>query len=175
MRPITFRVVHRAFSDAPPAERLEFFEALPASMQAEAWDCLRHQLECQRLAEGEIEWPSRRATPPRLAPRSPSLAVPIRDDVLDGISPRLYFEALTGEPVPPSGRVRCPAPGHEDVHPSCLVYREAGRGWWCPVCGAGGSAIDLAAYLTNKEPRGSDYFELRRFVIERLLGKEAAA
>jgi hypothetical protein len=91
------------------------------------------------------------------------------DDVLYEISPHDYWVALTGEPVEANGRARCPVAGHEDVHPSVVVYQDPGRGWWCPVCDLGGSAIDLAAVITGIKPRGGGYIELRRWIAERLL------
>jgi len=91
--------------------------------------------------------------------------------VLERIEPADYWPALTGDQVD-GRRARCPLPGHEDRRPSVVLYG-AGRGWWCPVCDAGGSAIDLAAAVTGIDPRGAGYLELRRYVARRLLAGSA--
>src|SRR5215218_5136883 len=56
------------------------------------------------------------------------------------ISPAEYFEKLAGIDVPRNGLVRCPAPWHEDRHPSCSVGTTASQGWCCHAgsCGARG-------------------------------------
>src|SRR3954471_9398489 len=44
------------------------------------------------------------------------------DDPYKRIAPPEYFQRLAGVRVPPGGGlVRCPAPGHDDTHPSCSV------------------------------------------------------
>jgi hypothetical protein len=158
-----------------PHERLELFLALPADEQRDHFAQLREYERGERILDGDLDWPE----PAR--PEFPYIRkVSARcgeehhhhragDDVLDTISPHDYWPALTGEVVPPSGRVRCPDPGHEDLHPSVVVYSEPGRGWWCPVCGAGGTAVDLAAIVTGIEPRGEGYWRLRELIVERLL------
>jgi hypothetical protein len=181
--------------NTPPSPPLAAFLAAPPEAQETFWlrladwatsegDVERYldELECDDPVPPEL--PERRAERlgrsvrsrmPRCAPRSRvsrtgQSSQRREDDVLDEIAPPDYWEALTGEPVPESQRVRCPIAGHEDVHPSCIVYANPGRGWWCPVCNRGGTAIDLAAHLTGIEPRGADYFELRRYVAKQLLG-----
>ena len=81
-------------------------------------------------------------------------------DRLELIPPREYFERLTGRPVGRSGKARCPF--HEDSIPSLHVYEEPGRGWYCFGCGRGGSALDLAALLWQRDTRGQDFTDLRR-------------
>lgn len=58
----------------------------------------------------------------------------------------------------PSGtskaRIRCPFPGHKDVHPSCVVYTEDTKDakagdFFCPVCKKGGHYLELLSLLTN--------------------------
>lgn len=44
------------------------------------------------------------------------------------------------------GSILCPF--HNDRHPSCRIYPGA-RGWWCFVCGEGGSGIDFVAKLAG--------------------------
>jgi hypothetical protein len=155
-----------------PAKRLELFLSLPTGEQADHFAQLGQYEHQERFLDGNLDWPTppvparRDATPTR---RGHSKSTRDHDDVLDTISLRDYWPALTGEPVSRSGRVRCPASGHEDLHPSCVVYREPGRGWWCPVCQAGGSVIDLAAIVTGIEARGQGYWRLREWIAERLL------
>ena len=67
-------------------------------------------------------------------------------DPLRAVPLPVAFEILTGEPVPPSGMVRCPAPGHEDLHPSCRVGDSHFR---CFGCGARGSVYDLGSLLSG--------------------------
>jgi hypothetical protein len=79
-------------------------------------------------------------------------------DWLEAVSPRVYFEQLTGIRVGRSGKVRCPF--HEDRTPSLHVYDAPGRGWYCFGCGRGGSIYDLAALLWGRGTRGRDFLEL---------------
>lgn len=86
-------------------------------------------------------------------------------DTFDGISPRVYFERLTGLVVGRSGKVCCPF--HEDRTPSLHVWEEPTRGWYCFGCGRGGSVYQLAAWLwlpaqvAAAPLRGQDFTELR--------------
>jgi len=81
-------------------------------------------------------------------------------DLLRLVPPPVYFERLTGVRVGRSGKVRCLF--HDDRVPSLHVFREPGRGWYCFGCGRGGSIYDLAALLSGRSTRGSDFRELRR-------------
>jgi hypothetical protein len=81
-------------------------------------------------------------------------------DRLELIPPREYFERLTGRPVGRSGKARCPF--HEDRTPSLHVYEQPGQGWYCFGCGRGGSAVDLAALLWQRDTRGKGFGDLRR-------------
>ena len=51
--------------------------------------------------------------------------------------------------VPRGGLVSCPAPWHDDAHPSCSVGVDATQGWCChsACCGARGAIYDLASVL----------------------------
>ena len=90
----------------------------------------------------------------------------VSPDPLLLVPPPVYFERLTGLRVGRSGKLRCLF--HDDRHPSLHVYREAGRGWYCFGCGRGGSVYDLAALLSGRKTRGTDFLELRR-ELEKLL------
>lgn len=86
---------------------------------------------------------------------------------LERVAPPAYFRAIAGIPVPAEGGyVSCPTPGHEDRHPSAMVYAEPGRGWCCFACTrsgrpTGGGAVDLVSALeggpTGRELRGDDF------------------
>lgn len=104
-------------------------------------------------------------------PKTSKFAVYNRDtDPLFSIDLREAWAELTGEDVPRFGRVRCPNPDHDDRHPDCDVTPEVFN---CLVCEAGGSIIDLGAYLYGIEPRGSGFFQIRDRLLA-TLGMEAA-
>jgi hypothetical protein len=81
----------------------------------------------------------------------------VHRDPYKQISPPEYFEKLAGIDVPQRGLVRCPAPWHEDRHPSCSVGTTATQGWCCHAgsCGARGAIYDLASVLLGG-PYGND-------------------
>jgi hypothetical protein len=72
------------------------------------------------------------------------------------------WTALTGDDSPAGRAVRCPLPDHDDADPSCYVYADTSRGWFCFGCQRGGSALDLGAILWQIEPRGAGFFEICR-------------
>jgi predicted RNA-binding Zn-ribbon protein involved in translation (DUF1610 family) len=59
--------------------------------------------------------------------------------------------AREGRPERDEVRFRCPADGHEDIHPSARWNGEKAT-WRCDACGAGGGAIDLADRLGIERP-----------------------
>lgn len=166
----------------------ELFAVLSDRRQAECWDDLAGR--CARWRERQRTLDPSDTTLAAWAPvpdveESPSSArvrpprhlraVPTdgpAEDVLLTIDPPTYFEALTGEEVPPNGMVRCPL--HEDRTPSCKVYPDAARGWHCFGCQRGGTIIDLGAGLYGIAPRGAGFLELRRRLADALLGRVAA-
>ena len=161
-------------------DRLRLFLDLPEELRREADDHLLYRLGCQRESEyREVAFDrgwnfeeAKRTPPvrPRVEHRGIGAPLEVADDVFDRIPPPVYVEALTGEAVPSGGgTICCPLPAHDDRHPSCRVYGDPGRGWVCFSCNRGGSAIDLASYLTGIEPRGEGYWRLRRWIAERLL------
>jgi hypothetical protein len=81
-------------------------------------------------------------------------------DPLRLVPPPVYFEQLTGLRVGRSGKLHCLF--HDDRSPSLHVYREPDRGWYCFGCGRGGSIYDLAALLSGRETRGTEFLELKR-------------
>lgn len=176
----TFGDCQKAWAILPPHQRLEWFHALPEDEQDRAWEYLRHQVDGHRRLEnaefGELDLGPREDSD-RSTHRSPargSRGTAYRttsDDVLDQIPPPIYMEALAEVPVPVGGgSICCPLPDHDDAHPSCRVYGDPGRGWYCFACNRGGSAIDLASHLTGIQPKGDGYRELRTWIAERVLG-----
>lgn len=74
-----------------------------------------------------------------------------------------------------AGFVRCPAPGHEDRHPSCRIGGEDPTLWRCFACEAAGSIYDAASIrlggpFGHGRLRGEDFKRARALVIE-LYGK----
>jgi hypothetical protein len=131
--------------------------------------------EGHRLSAGEIDaLLPRECTEPASASHAalPRAAGPITtSDPLRLVPPPVYFEQLTGLRVGRSGKLRCLF--HDDRSPSLHVYQEPGRGWYCFGCGRGGSIYDLAALLSGREARGSDFSELRRELEELMLPSQA--
>jgi hypothetical protein len=88
------------------------------------------------------------------------------------IAPPEYFQRLAGIKVPRGGLVRCPAPWHEDEHPSCSVGADASQGWCCHggSCGARGAIYDLASVLLGgpygRELRGDAFTRARARVTQ---------
>jgi hypothetical protein len=88
------------------------------------------------------------------------------------IAPPEYFRRLAGITVPRGGLVRCPAPWHDDEHPSCSVGADASQGWCCHAggCGARGAIYDLASVLLGgpwgRELRGDAFARARARVAE---------
>lgn len=172
----TFRRFHQLAAELTPEQRMDLFDRLGPETKRAMYANEHDRLEALRVAEGEIEWPEERAQAVSILPASPGTHKRVGTysggDVLREISPRDYVEALTGEPVDRYGRFCCPA--HDDTNPSAVAYEEPGRGWYCFTCGAGGSAIDLARFVTGLEPRGADYHRLREWIAQRLLGSAVA-
>lgn len=91
----------------------------------------------------------------------------VLSDALDAIPPPVYVEQLTGQRVGRSGKIRCPF--HEDRTPSLHVYDDPERGWYCFGCGRGGSILDLAGFLWQRDTRGKEFVALRRELEDTLL------
>jgi len=94
------------------------------------------------------------------------------DDPYKRIPPAEYFQRLAGITVPRSGMVSCPAPWHDDGHPSCSVGVDAARGWCCHAasCGARGAIYDLASVRLGgpwgTELRGDAFKRAHQLVVE---------
>lgn len=161
--------------------RLARFQAAPESVQRQFFAELRRRLDKERddaewLAEQGvpyepehrlIEWDQawdRRANAARRGQaklrRNPdAFDLDPDSDPLRQIPAETFVRVLTGEEVPPSGRIRCPFPEHEDRTPSCSVGATTVR---CFGCGRSGSIYDLAAAMWDMEPRGRAFVELHK-------------
>ena len=99
----------------------------------------------------------RRALPdpePRRECTRPARVRLSEDDELGRIPPPVYFRLLCGLAVPSrGGYVLCPL--HEERTPSCMVWVEPERGWWCFGCGRGGGIYDLASLVEGGPWRGA--------------------
>jgi hypothetical protein len=110
--------------------------------------------------------------PPPARPRSTSGS---STDTYKRIPPPEYFQRLAGIRVPRGGLVQCPAPLHDDTHPSCSVGAEPETGWCCHAasCGARGTIYDLASVLLGgpwgRELRG-DAFKRARARVSDVFG-----
>jgi hypothetical protein len=159
---LSFADVHRVFGDLPPDVLAELFTDIDAPWCALSRECAERREEA-RSREPDVPLPTRLADRRRSRDRRRSLrAVGDRCDDLLAIPPPLYVELLTGIVVGPSGMIRCPFSGHEDRSPSCRVYTEAERGFYCFGCGAGGTIYDFGAALWGLRTRGEDFRRLRR-------------
>jgi hypothetical protein len=94
------------------------------------------------------------------------------NDPYKRIPPAEYFQRLAGIAVPRSGMVSCPAPWHDDVHPSCSVGVDAAQGWCCHAasCGARGAIYDLASVRLGgpwgSELRGDAFKRAHQLVVD---------
>jgi hypothetical protein len=110
------------------------------------------------------------ADPPQPARRRRPAGAPVaHNDPHKRIAPAEYFRRLAGIEVPERGLVSCPNPAHADTTPSCHVGGDAGEGWCCHGCGAGGAIYDLASVLlggpTGQWLRGEQFRRAREHVI----------
>jgi hypothetical protein len=118
---------------------------------------------------GDLPDPTAPGPPPsRRRPPDPALS----RDPDKQISPAEYFQKLAGSDIPRGGLVRCPAPWHEDRHPSCSVGTTASQGWCCHAgsCGARGAIYDLASVLLGgpygNDLRGEHFKRARAYVTD---------
>jgi putative intracellular protease/amidase len=116
------------------------------------------------------------------APRGTARRAAPSRDPLHRIAPPVYVRALCGVDVPDGGGwISCPLPGHDDVHPSCLVHADPVRGWRCfshPGGPVGGRVYDLASALTGGPTgaalRGASFLVARERAAARLPAASAA-
>ena len=119
-----------------------------------------------RWVKDHLNGSERKPGRPRAAGNDPEATA----DFLKTIPPREYVEDLTGVRVPASGKIRCPAPGHEDRTPSFHVWDEPDRGWYCfGACKQGGSIYDFAALMAGLPvpcPRGAAFLRIEDWLLD---------
>jgi len=163
--PQYFEQLHRA-TEHPllhPGRR-SLFEALPDSVQAAVWRELRER--CNRFAEAQRREPfdtsqiqlANGVPEPRPALKVAPVPFKRSTDDLGLIPPPDYFRVLCGLEVV-RGYVHCPL--HAERNPSCQVYQEAARGWYCRGCNEGGDIYELAGELWGLTRYGASFTELR--------------
>jgi hypothetical protein len=86
-------------------------------------------------------------TPPTARRGKPAPPTLHQRDAYKRISPQEYAEQLGGLTSDAHGFISCPSPDHPDRHPSAHLGRDAGEGWHCFSCGAGGAIYDFASVL----------------------------
>jgi hypothetical protein len=174
---LTFESWRAAAPELPGWARLDMFRFLPKADQDACWERLAAEVERgNELARRDPllyeEWPPpKRHQPARrssaaTSTRPGTVSLSSGDDPLKSVEPRVYFEALAGVTVPPSGWVNCPLPHHEDRNPSCQVLSTH---WRCFGCGKGGGVIELASELHGIAPKGRGFWRLRDLIVEALL------
>ena len=109
------------------------------------------------------------APPDDERPRHP--LPPDPNDALMALAPAVYVEMLTGQVPDRDGKVACPF--HEERTPSLHAYATAADGWYCFGCGRGGSIIDFGSLLYGIEARDAGFHEIRRRLLDDLLGAAA--
>ena len=173
MKGHTFEMFQRPLPGLSGADRLLLFSALPRSVQDEMWRNREVRIADRRFLDGEVGFQSRKPRSNSSA-RAPALRrsrmVPDDDQrtqALASINAQVYIPALTDSEPLSGGRVRCPLPDHEDLHPSA-TYR--GAVWYCHRCGEGGGVFQLGSALSGLSDRGDEFPRLRTWVAQRLLG-----
>jgi hypothetical protein len=175
---LTFPEFWRRWPDWPGHGRLLAFDSLSEHEQQKGWEDLAER--CRPRIDGEYlyeqrlreEWPppkrhqlARRTTAATSTKPGTVGVSTAGTDPLKTVDLRMYF-AAHGIEVPPSGKVRCIAPGHEDVHPSCSVTSSH---WRCWSCGERGDIIDAASLFHGMPASGAGYWKLRDLILERLV------
>jgi hypothetical protein len=109
---------------------IAFLEAVGGAEESAArWAHLGDEVRAEHDRDERFydePWPPPRGHQPQhlstaATSTSPGSVALATDDWLKNVSPREYVEALTGEPVPASGWLRCPLPDHDDERPSFQV------------------------------------------------------
>jgi Bifunctional DNA primase/polymerase, N-terminal len=96
-------------------------------------------------------------------PRPPSLGSGDDEDFLANRPPAEYVQLLTGVEVPSDGKIRCPAPDHDDSMPCCHIYKTGKEGFYCFGCKRGGDIYQFAAMLAGLPLplRGTDFLRVQ--------------
>lgn len=150
---------------------LLLWNALPEAERVRRESRVAIQLDDRRYAAGHLEFKSRRPRTRRRAVRSAPIAVDRcqADDPLKALTFEQYAPILAPDCEPSRGKCHCPAPGHDDSHPSCS-YKD--NLWHCFSCLESGDIYSLGSLISGLDTR-RDFPELRRWLADRLLGAAA--
>ena len=158
---------------APGTLGLKLYEAVPEQIREE-WDRRRLiQIADRRYVNGQVGLVRyKRRRPKRPAQKRTVTADDWRKptEILAGIPAEVYIPALTDSEVFPGGRCNCPLPDHDDFNPSATFKDSV---WYCHRCGEGGGIFQLGSALSGLGDRGDQFFELRKWLAERILGVAA--
>jgi hypothetical protein len=177
--PATFERFQLPLPGLSGADRLALFNALPESDRREMERNRVVRIADRRFLDGEVGFVSRKPKPkPKRRPtRGPAFRSDTSADnwrreteVLAQVPAETYLPVFSPDCEPHRGRIRCPLPDHEDLHPSA-TYRDSV--WFCHRCGEGGGIFRAASAITGLADRGDQFPELRRWVADRLLGVAA--
>lgn len=145
-------------------------EALPEEVLRE-WDQRQKaRIADRRYVEDQVGFVSyKKRRPRRPAQKRAITAADWRKptEVLAGIPAEVYIPALTDSEVFPGGRCNCPWPDHEDNNPSATFKDTV---FFCHACGQGAGIFQLGAALSGLGDHGDQFFELRKWLAERMLG-----
>jgi len=108
----------------------------------------------------------KRPRPPREGTRCDDAG----SDAAEQVPPVEYMRIFGNVDAIAGRKVNCPLPDHDDRTPSCHVYDDVDRGWFCFGCRRGGSIYDLAALMLGLPQTLDDetFIDVKRHVHERL-------
>lgn len=183
---MSFRITHPTFRDFDAmradfpgltgADWRELAESLPGDTLRRMELRQLEQIDDRRYAEGLVEFKSRK---PKRRPRPARNVTTSQDwyrptEILASIPAEQYLEILVPDSEPHRGKCRCPWPnGHEDRNPSATYGGPEGTSFFCHVCAEGGGIFQLGAALSGLGDHGDEFFELRKWLAERMLGAGA--
>ncbi len=175
---LTFPAIHRTMPDMSGPGRQMIHAGLSEEEQAVAWDHVKHRSAARRYLDGDGPFTSAKPEPtprPRLRVLPPPRTSRSRlsDEALHTLRTMPaedYLPAIAGVEALPGGRCHCPLPQHNDSNPSA-TYKD--NLWHCHACATGGDLITLASEVSGISTTGSDFFELARWIADRLMGRAA--
>jgi hypothetical protein len=175
-RHLDFDYFHRATRRLSGPDRARTFDSMPVADQETVWSRLARRRTDERYAEGLVEFQSIRAERRKRQeaerekyPRPRRTAAGKKlDHALDRIREipaEEYLEPVAGVEPLRGGRVACPLPHHEDLHPSASY---TGTVWHCHRCAQGGDLLALAAEVSGISTNGREFRELVHWTADRL-------
>lgn len=163
----TLRAFNEALNGFPGDVRRETFEETSMAYQDALWARESIAAKDRHYASGHVAFRSLRPKVRRTSNGRPSRFTFDRyrnDDPLKQLDFEEYAPLLAPDSQPANGKCHCPAPGHEDRHPSCS-YR--GGLFYCFSCHAAGDIYTLAGLISGIDTR-QNFPALRRWLADRL-------